>query len=211
MLSHLTALENLELNYCALPEPATLGAMQGLAALALNVCPRLEEDGLESLAPALAALQDQLTKLSLYNAFHLETFPQELAGCSRLQRLAWNSEEPAAPALLPGPWLGSLRRLVLPAATVLESMQLLQEATPQLETLGVTGLQDNQAAHIAALELAAAHPRLRRLLTDAEQLEPAVRAAAAAAQQQKPGLEVVAAIYADWDELVTTAVLGVEA
>ncbi|KAL4422625.1 hypothetical protein ABPG75_008822 [Micractinium tetrahymenae] len=197
VLTHLTALERLSLSWCALPGPDTLAALPSLAALELDFCPPAGDNVGEAVGPALAALQGQLTELQVHCGVTppIHAPPQQLGGCSRLRHLAWlagSAGPEAAPLPLPpGAWLGRLRRLVLHAAVVSASLGLLQSAASQLEQLGVCGLNNNAPDLLEVVAFAGSHPRLARLAVDTQEPSADVREAAAAAQQQKPTLDIV--------------------
>ena len=213
LLEPLAALRRLELDWCALPGASELRALSSLQALSLAYGRPGdgEDERADSMEAALGALRHQLTELWLNDGAVpcSRPWPPALAACTRLRRLALGGDR-AQPALPPGAWAG-LRRLAVPWRTAENCLETLATATPQLECLGVGGTVVKaaeaacRAVHVRALGVAAAHPRLQRIvLAVDDRLEPpaALAVPAAEARRRKPGLDVVWAPSERWSAAV---------
>lgn len=97
--------------------------------------------------PQLTALYLRMPRLS-----------PAVAGLAQLERFAWVTEEPAR-QLPSGPWLSSLRKLILPSCVAADSVGVLRQAT-QLEHLA---LYAQGAATAELLSFVCQHASLRCL------------------------------------------------
>lgn len=106
----------------------------------------------------------QLTQLALEL---VPAVPSAVAGMARLERFGCNPPAKARIVLPVGSqWLGGLRDLALPAATLADLLQVLSGAT-RLESLVCGGLfAEHVTTQARVLNWAGAHPSLRRLTLD---------------------------------------------
>lgn len=139
LLSPLTGLQTLTLKYPlnfleSIPTLQALAFLRGLQILSLDLSDTHSQANTAALDAALVPLT-ALTRVQLF-CTKLSSLPPSLASLPHLQRFGYDRGSRLTDVALPfGPWLASLRRLVVPAAVVANShAQLL--AAPQLECLG---------------------------------------------------------------------------
>lgn len=135
----------------------------------------------------------------------LPNAPDMLSTLRNLDTLCWSGDIADIDELPGGPWLGRLRRLAMPAGTLCHTGSLAAlSGARQLEQLGVSGTYwirryrngtrlgeetvYNNGEALPIIEWAPQHPSLQLLVLDA--MSPEMSAAAAVAQQQRPGLRV---------------------
>ncbi len=190
---------------CSLPPAEVVRPLTNLLSLYIDLG-SLEGEG--EAEPMLEALP-QLTALCFYHHdWTLGRLPEAVTQLEQLQRFAVISigdedAERIDAALPEGPWLASVRQMLLPIAIAAASLAELQAAR-QLEQLGLSGQMvqcleapDTQAAAVQVLDFARCHSPLRRLQMDSS--IAADQAAVAALRQAAPHLSV--SIEQDCDAL----------
>lgn len=113
---------------CRLPWPAALRPLTNLRSLRIEA---LTYDGPEEDQGQVLEALPQLTTLYLY----MPRLSPAVAALARLERFAWATEEPAG-QLPGGPWLSSLRKVMLPSHIAADNVGVLHQAT-QLEHLAL--------------------------------------------------------------------------
>lgn len=171
VLERLPSLRRLRLQACKWC-PASLGSLSRLTALYLQQTP-LQGTAAQALVQAEAALAalPQLRHLAIRPAHASMPFPAAVAAMDQLHTLAWVPKTSAPPepwspfpALPPGAYLPSLRRLVVPAAMAAPSLGALAAGATRLECLALFSFADASTTEQAALmEVVAGHPTLRLL------------------------------------------------
>jgi hypothetical protein len=155
MLSHLPALERLEVRGSWLPD--SLSELQALRALTVAYA---SKDWMAEVQAALRLLT-QLTQLVLR---YVHDVPPALAGLASLQRFALDLYDPNSGLQLPdGPWLANLRQLAAPAQVVADSPQVLAGATGLQKLFLANVFYARTTAQTCILSWAGEHPTLRSM------------------------------------------------